>query len=311
MKHIKILSLFAICLTMTACSSKDDYSALEDNTIKLNYTINQPSIGTRVGISGTDFITTTLPSGENVGLYFYEAGTTIIIMNGDDTRPWTYTTGANNTLSAAKAPTWGEKNLDILAVYPGNWWAHNDFSEEESIAYDQTTYDDYKRTDLMLASVGNASKTNGPITLSFSHVLSKIVVKILQGTSGMEVSNVKDIILNKPLINVELDLASLSTMSAKNLSSDRYDVKLGNFNSSGVTGIIPPQTLLTTQPFIKFKIGTIEYSYTPTSSVELKAGYQYTFNITIDNNMVKASSLTVSEWKTDDANCTQTGNATY
>lgn len=56
MKHIKFLSMFAIALAMTSCSSKDDYSAPDDNTIKLSYTVDQHSVGTRVGISGTDFI---------------------------------------------------------------------------------------------------------------------------------------------------------------------------------------------------------------------------------------------------------------
>lgn len=300
--------MFAIALAMTSCSSKDDYSAPDDNTIKLSYTVDQHSVGTRVGISGTDFITTTLPTGENVGVYFYEAGTTNIIYSSGDTRPWTYTIGTGNTLTAANAPTWGSTNLDILAVYPGSW-AHNDTSEEEQVPLDQTTYDEYKRADLMLASAGNVSKTDGSVTLPFKHALSKVVVNISPGTSGLTVSNVTDITLNKTFIDYELNLASLSTMSAYCNNSSRYDVKLGNYNASGVTGIIPPQTLLTTQPFIKFKIGTIEYCYTPSSAIELKSGYQYTFNLTITKSNVKVSSLTVTDWKTDPTNGTQNGDA--
>lgn len=302
--------MFAIALAMTSCSSKDDYSAPDDNTIKLNYTVDQHSVGTRVGISGTDFITTTLPTGKQVAVYFVEAGTSNqISCDESGLYYWDYYTGENNTLTASSVPAWGDKNLDIIAVYPDEF-SMDDSDDMRDVKTNQSTIDNYNSSDLLIAKAANKSKADGPITLNFKHALSKIIVNISKGSSGVTLSNITDIKINAyaacRLHTMPLSAVSV-TIDAE--ASTPTSVLLGNYDSNGVTGIIPPQRISTTSPFITFKAGSIEYSYTPGSEIELKSGYQYTFNLTITKSNVKVSGLTITEWEPDPNNGTQNGNA--
>ena len=42
----------------------------------------------------------------------------------------------------------------------------------------------------------------------------------------------------------------------------------------------------------------------------LQSGYQYTFNLTIENNKVKAKGVSISPWTTTESECTQNGTIT-
>ena len=144
--------------------------------------------------------------------------------------------------------------------------------------------------------------------------MTKIIVKLDNGESGLDVTTATNIRLYC------CDYYDIVSDAQNNLSirvQSGYEhsyISLGDYNSNGVTGIIPPQSLpydpeTSDDCFITFEIGGLKYKYTPI--ITLKGGYQYTFNLTINNNTVKAKNYTIEPWTTTEPECTQNGSASY
>lgn len=312
--------LIAVCIgTMfTACSSKDDYSVTNDDTIKLRATVAAPAIGTRIGADNAGIINDALPEGDQINVRFYITGTTNDLISGTNSPTNNYyTIGKNGSLTSTVAePSWNSNPLDIIAFYPKSYSDMGPDRNDDLDCYvdnDQSSIDKYKKSDLMVAQLQGQKKTDGPITLPFKHMLTKIVIKLDGTDSGLDVSTATNFRLYC------LDVYSISLNQNHTLYVGYYDdyrnyIKLGNYNSNGVTGIIPPQTLPLSAEFhddyfITFEINGVKYYYDPT--ITLKGGYQYTFNLAIDNSTVKAKSFTVEPWETTQGECTQNGDATY
>ena len=313
--------LIAVCIGMmfAACSSKDDYGMTNDDTIKLRATVEAPTVGTRVGADDSGIITTGLPVGEKINVHFYKTTQNVDLFTGTtDYTDRYYTIGSNNSLTAVDEtePSWGNNTLDILAMYPKDYF---DFgpgggSSGWCVRVDQTTIEKYKESDLMIAQLHRKTKSDGPITLPFKHVLTKIIVKLDKGESGLEVETAKNIRL---YCDDDYDIVSdaQNNLSISTIYNEPATIDLGDYNENGVTGIIPPQTLPFEAQyhgdyFITFEIGGVKYKYDPTA-ITLKGGYQYTFTLTISNNTVKAKNFTVEPWTTTEPECTQNGSATY
>lgn len=313
--------LIAVCIgTMfAACSSKDDYGMTNDDTIKLRATVAAPTIGTRVGANDPGIITTGLPVGEKINVHFYKTTENVDLFTG--TTEYTnrfYTIGSNNSLTAddITEPSWGNNTLDILATYPSKYLdlGPGQESTEWLVLDDQKTIEKHKESDLMIAQLHGKTKSYGPITLPFKHVLTKIIVKLESGESGLDVTTAKNIRLYCD-DNYEIVSDAHNNLSINTYLNDPTTIDLGDYNSNGVTGIIPPQTLpfeaqYHDDYFITFEIGGVKYNFDP-AAITLKGGYQYTFTLTIDNNTVKAKNFTVEPWTTTEPECTQNGSATY
>ena len=240
-----------------------------------------------------------------------------MILGGTTSSDFNYTIGNSGALTAdGSEPSWGDNTIDILAFYPDFYYDGGPGVSQEywDLCLDQTTINGYMESDLMIVQVHNKTKTDGPITLPFEHALTKIIVKLDGTGSGLDVLNAKNIRLYCEY-NFILNSDSNNNLSITTNGDFDY-IKLGDYNSNGVTGIIPPQTLPITGSdhldyFITFQIGTTTYKFDPTSSITLKGGYQYTFTLTIDNSTVKAKNFTVTPWETSQEECDQVGNATY
>lgn len=308
--------LIAGCVGMmfAACSSRDDYSTNDGDTIKLRASVVAPTIGTRVGAEETVSIDESLPIGKNILVYFFEAGTLNCL--DPDKESWYYEIdNGNNLIPKAIEPTWGNTNLDINAMYPSNKNVPMLVENKAGhyVKEDQSLLTDYEDSDLMIAQLKNQKKVDGPITLPFQHMLSKIVILLESGESGLTVENATDI---KIYAKGYYYLKRNADYSISVIEDDYYDptsISLGDYKANGVACIIPPQTIPSmkpgAEPFITFIINGITYRYDPTPFV-LKGGYQYTFTLTINNNTVKARNFTVTPWETE-ANSAKSGYATY
>ena len=180
-----------------ACSSKDDYTVTNDDTIKLRATVVAPAIGTRIGADNAGIINDALPEGEKINVHFYIAGENKDLISGTETyTDCFYTIVKNGSLMADGAePSWGENTLDMLAMYPKKYF---DFGPGENysgwfVEDLQNDIDKYKESDLMIAQVHGKKKTDGPITLPFKHVLTKIIVTLDGTGSGLDVSTATNI----------------------------------------------------------------------------------------------------------------------
>ena len=316
MRIKQLLIAVGIGTMLAACSSKDDYGMTNDDTIKLCATVATPAIGTRVAANDPGIISNIMPEDGRIRVRFYISGQATDLIGGtnNETDHYYIIGSDNHSLTAeGEEPKWGDNALDILAFYPDTYFDDGPSGGAELffVETDQTITDNYIKSDLLWAEVTGATKTGGPLTLPFKHALSKIIVKLESGESGVDVSKAQNIQIFA-IYGFTIDSRVTHHLSTTRAPFTNY-IKLGNYNSYGVAGIIPPQDLPMSadeklDAFITFEIDGVKYQFDPT--ITFKNGYQYTFTLTIDNSTVRAKSISLSPWTTDEEECNQTGKAT-
>lgn len=296
-----------------ACSSKEDYSMQDDNKIKLRAEVLAPTIGTRVNVGDAGIVTNQLPSGKELNVYYYSQGTTNSIDNSTDY--WIYLTGTSNNLTLKEGltePSWGSSPIDVYAVYPSQF--RIDSGSDQSVSSNQSIIGNYQKSDILIAQAKNVTKAQNPITLQLKHAMSKIVINIDVSGSGYSETDIKDV---KVYANTDCQIIIHET--TKDLvvygSGSTSNIELGDYVSGGLTCVIPPDYApIREDPleydFIWFTLNGVKYGYNPSPEILLQSGYQYTFNLTIENNKVKAKGVSISPWTTTESECTQNGTIT-
>ena len=313
MKLKQFLIAGCIGIMFAACSNKDDYSMQDDNTIKLRAEVVAPTIGTRVNVGDAGIITNQLPSGNQVNVFFYEQGTANSIVSNKDW--WKYITGSNNDLTPKEGetePTWGSSPIDVYAVYPSEFWIESRY--DQCIYTNQRNIGDYQKADVLVAQAKNVTKAQNPITLQLKHAMAKIVINFDVSGSGYSETDIKDV---KVYANTDFQINISET--TKDLvvygSGSVSNIELGDYVLGGLTCVIPPDYApIREDPleydFIWFTLNGVKYGYNPSPEILLQSGYQYTFNLTIENNKVKAKGVSISPWTTTESECTQNGAIT-
>ena len=195
----------------------------------------------------------------------------------------------------------------MWAVYPSTITVGTtDFTIES----DQTSDANYKNSDLMIAQkLENKTKTDD-ITLSFTHQLSKIIVKLgkeagVDGDLTGAVIKLTDVV-KKTALTVSGDNGiTLGSLSSD--AGDKGELTIGTYNATnGTAAIVIPQSTGT----MKFKVTLANGgSYTanmPNTTTTFAANKEYTFTLTLKANAITVSA-SINEWTKLDGG---SGNAT-
>ena len=234
--------------------------------------------------STVDAVETKAAQNLNEGTFASGEGITVRVSNAGE-NAWTdyaFTTGAAGAMVAPDpAPYYpaGAQNIDIVAYYPTS--AGTSFT----VAADQTDDDDYKASDLMVASVSDQAKQAAAVNLAFSHKMAKLNVNI---THGQGVSSINSLsVLNvKPTVsfNQATGVVGEATGSATTIAMS---------NEGSV--IIPAQTINGGLLSIVTDMGTA--TYTVTDKV-FEAGKLYTINITVNLRAV-GTTTEITGWTSE------------
>ncbi len=174
----------------------------------------------------------------------------------------------------------------------------------------------YLKSDLLYAVKKNVARSNSAVSLTFYHLLSKVRIVLKKGDGEPDLTGATVTIEGtKPAAT--FTLVTTNELSSNTTWSDIVTVKddAGNaaspitiktatttdFNSipSYGEGIIVPQTVSATTPFIKVKLaegqGSTTFTYNaPADGLSFESGKMYTYHIT-----VKSTGLTVTSSITD------------
>ena len=224
MKATKFISACAVLAALASCSNEHELSqqSAEDTPIRIQ--ANVGGITTRAGssIQGNQFDNT-----ESVNVYIYEHTT-----GGQAT--YTYGNGGNGLVTCTAdgngnlnpGSIFYPKNgngIDVYGVYPTTV-TENNSSQEFSVKTNQSGDTEYKASDLMYASCVTNHKKGTPVSLTFTHKLSKVTVELEAGTGF------KDSDLNSAVVKItntstkcsiaSLDKSGIGAISASSTSSD-------------------------------------------------------------------------------------------
>ena len=314
---IKNLVMFAIVgLTMTACSSKDDFSQdTSPKPIVIKAGINGMDSKTRATGDATALQNTAFLNGEKINVYLQEytnstytnidgvpadPGFIVYENNSGTWEPSTETTPTTQLLCPKI------NSIYTLGIYPskdaeGSYITKD--TREFTVASNQTSDDNYRKSDLMFSSMCSWNRDED-VELYFNHRLTKITIEV-DPTGYMSEQNFKN---NVTYIGVKANRNALldenfnvtSTTSSKGNWVALWEGDAGTYNSNSVSCIIPPQTISEGDNCIDVDLGQAYYYYkAPAGGLTFKAGKEYKFTISLaDKNFVLGQPW-INDWSTE------------
>lgn len=320
----KYFILAAVAIAMASCSNSNDeggnvVNTPTDNTFRLKSTVaGSKTGGTRA--DGTDIQTSNIENGQSVFATFTSsvaADATVTEWGSGTTATGTYTADGSGNLSGTSVK-WPKNpaNTETVSITawapataaPASWTPANKWS----VKTDQTAKADYLASDLLYgtrSAISYADITN-PVTINFEHKLAKINVKIAGGTDAngnalatSDYANAKIVFAEgtdatapatpTPYLYPEATITGGSTVAVNTSSTPSAITVTTAYNASeNASAIIIPQTVEanSTDKKILFTVTlpTKTYKYTIAANKEFKAGYEYTYNITLrgDTNTI-------------------------
>ena len=329
MKKSKTFFACAMLAALASCSNEHELSqqSAEDTPIRIQANVGGITTRAASNIQGTQF-----DAGGKIGIFLKEH------LSSGETNVANYTNPIEGTVNATTqtqidlgTPQYFPSNgrgVDCLAIYPMKIGLTNidknthSFSVEE----DQSDADKYKASDLMYAYTANTAKKT-PIQLTFTHLLSKIIVEVKADASSVNKNVLSDVyvdLLNtNKTIDITVDDIDQGTLSAVKsvtvvggTSSDPKTIVMGkpgvnaldDKKTNEVAAIIVPQTINSTTPFIKVRLNNTPlgtgsdyatYTYTPNANVTFDGTKSYKYTITIKAGSISVSNVTIAPWVDD------------
>ncbi len=236
MKRSTIIYAMA-ALALTACSSDENLDNLNSPVeIRLSSGLEVQEVGTR---AATDIFNNRFDNGETVDVFINEKtdGTATTTYP----QPLQYTTVANGALNLVDEtnrpyfPTSGN-GVEIYAVYPSN------IGSIFTVETDQSSDENYKKSDLMQTRTSVDRPQKDPIALRFEHKLSKVIVTLISGAGSPDLDGAT-IKLKNAKTQVAFTAAT-GTVTDKQ-DSQTSDITVGTATSGNLSraAILPPQTL--------------------------------------------------------------------
>ena len=319
MKATKIISACAVLVALASCSNEHELSqqSAEDTPIRIQ--ANVGGITTRAGsdIQGSQF-----QAGETIGIFLKEhlgaSETNVMTYSNDITGTVNSTDQSKIDLSPAQYFPSNGRSVDCLAIYPKQFNSANidDNTHSFSVEEDQSADAKYKASDLMYAYKENTARKT-PIQLTFTHLLSKIIVEVVADASVNKdvLSDVYvDLLNTNKTIDITVDdIGQGNPSSAKSVSvvpnpSGSTTINLGHptyssgdTNTGEVAAIIVPQTINSSTDFIKVRLNKAgsdyaTYTYTPTADQTFDGTKSYKYTITIKAGSISVSNVTIAPW---------------
>ena len=182
---------------------------------------------------------------------------------------------------------WDEGTFNVYAYYPYDEGLRVVDDIPFSVATNQramvegTGMDGYEASDFLWASNPNVAASNEPVTLTFFHRMSKLVVRIVKGESYTgDLPEEMRVYVHNTVPDATIDLsvglvtkdayASARTIEAKEVGTGEY------------TAIVVPQRLDNQVPLVE--IVTEGVSYLVERKFVFKQGIQHTMTITLEKN---------------------------
>lgn len=311
MKHFKFLAMLLTAIAFTACSNNDENEFAVDKTIRLSANIQgQQTRATMANSSNLQ--NTAFNNGAEINVYIQDADNPGTWIDGFSNGV-TYTVNNSQLVSAVEAKYPASNKVDVYAVYP------------KTVKIGDTTFNmgdgqceeaGYLEKDLMFANKVNHNATDGTVRLTFKHMLSKVIVKIKPGNTGIDVSKINDLCMD----NIYTSVAISQTVTGGLVLGDPQGSKKyihvnsttetnTDFENIGVTSIIVPQTIPASTQLFDFSAGDIAFSYYTDSEIEFKSGCVHTITLTLDNSNVKMRAHEITKWD-DSASNDYSGDAT-
>lgn len=311
MKHFKFLAMLLTAITFTACSNKDENEFAVDKTIRLSANIQgQQTRATMANSSNLQ--NTAFNNGAEINVYIQDADNPGTWIDGFSNGV-TYTVKNYHLESAVEAKYPASNKINVYAVYPKKV---NIGDVKFDMVDSQYEEDGYRDNDLMFAKKVSHNATDGTVELTFKHMLSKLIVKILPGNTGLDVSTISNLCMFEIYKSIAISQSMTGGLVLGEPQGEKGYIHINapsetgstDYENVGATSIIVPQTIPENTLLFDFNVGDIYFTFYTDSEIEFKSGCVHTITLTLDNSNVQMRAYNITRWD-DSASNDYSGDA--
>ncbi len=210
----------------------------------------------------------------------WEGVQTVAVKVGDEMKPYTVNpSGDYQTATLTSDDPFYWQNTAPIQV--SAWWPYTDGSTDMPavvVQANQSSEANYHKSDYISAT--NTITFGGSTALTFTHRTAKVVVNPLVAGDDMTAEE---------LAGATIALIGVTT------GNEADGNTVTPYQNS--IALLPPQTIAAGEPFIRISLANgTTYSYKPQKAINLQAGYQYTYTITVNKTGLSGSNAAVSNW---------------
>ncbi|MBQ8714368.1 MAG: fimbrillin family protein [Prevotella sp.] len=274
----KLTSLWSIACLMLflGCSDSHDFVYNDEDEVE-EVTLTLTDANGNTGV---------IPSGTQMGIY----------MIGDDgavTFQQVEVGGDGKLILPSSAR---EKKLFVYSPYQESWDTE-DFSTTQlfQVQSDQSSMSQYQASDLMVGSLTEGVTTNASMT--FSHLMSKVVIHIIDESGVIDMSQVSAELLHVyNSANIDIKNATATTIEETTTDIRMCPEMVTDWRLSSYA-ILPPQTIAANTDFFAITVYGVRQVYSLPDTVLLESGQTYTINIRLTDQGLVIDGSYVTDWE--------------
>lgn len=271
MKTTRIFLAAMTMIAMAACNNDDEQMFTPaKGEIQLQFV--HPSAQTRA----TD---TSFENSDEIGVYV-TTGDNALQLGGNAVNNELFTFNGTSWTSPRKV-YWNAGMHNLYAYYPYSKTVNDVEDYQFSVQTDQSTAENYTKSDFLWASVKDVAASNNAVKMQFNHKLSCVNVELIKGESYE----------GEIPTNTEVYIYSTVTSALVSLSSG--DVCKDSYASSDVIrcfqeaptkykAVVVPQNISSRRPLVEVVIGNV--SYLMEGTVSYKPGMRHTLTVTLEQD---------------------------
>ena len=198
---------------------------------------------------------------------------------------------------------WGEGKSDVYAYYP--YMEVEDIDAQLfSVATDQTVEGAYEASDLLWAKAEGVAHSDGAVSLTMKHAMSRLVVKIMAGEDYVgSLPEDATVHLHSTVTDARISLANGSVV--KNPYSGAKSIKMRNLGirtfAEGEAvvyeAIVVPQMLETSVPLLEINSKSVSYLLEDMFNFKPCVSYNYTAVLNASTSAIKVEiGCEVEDW---------------
>ena len=189
--------------------------------------------------------------------------------------------------AASQKLYWGASPLDFYAVYPVLTNVSSVESQPFTIQLDQnapasaSALSGYEASDLLYASAVGVSRKDGPVKLSFRHLMSKCTVRLIKGEEYEgEIPEDVTVHIYNTANSGQLDITKGSLV--KNDFGARGTITARKVSNTEFEAVLIPQNIELRTPLVEVSMGGIAYLLE--YSLSFRPGYHHTIDLTLNTS---------------------------
>lgn len=184
---------------------------------------------------------------------------------------------------------WDEGEFNVFAYYPYLDEIKSITDLDFAVKSDQRDSNEsgisaYEASDFLFASAKKLTAASNPVNLQFSHIMSKLTVKLIKGEEyDGEIPEKAEVTIHNTVTKATIDLAA--GVATRNMYADKEIIRAKQTSPTSYTAIIVPQRIDNIEPLIEVTMEGVSYLFE--SRFVFKPGKHHIVNLVIDSSPEK------------------------